>query len=88
MCLLQDALEVGTDADMADIVQEHPHKTANQMFQPRHRYKLTELKENKIRDGIYCVCYWPLDWFTVCLDYHGVNNSACVLYVYLNWLLL
>lgn len=51
---LQDACEVGTDADMADVVQEHPYNSASQMCQKRHRYKLTELKEEKIRDVIDC----------------------------------
>lgn len=53
---LQDAFEVWTDPDMADIVQERGHHTANQMFQPCHWDKLTELKERK-----------SLVWFIVAL---------------------
>lgn len=31
---LQNAFQVWTDVDLVDVVQKHPHDTANQMCQP------------------------------------------------------
>lgn len=61
---LQDAFEVRTDADVADVVQEQPYDTADQMCQPRHRYELAELKDRKSRM-----------WFVVELLVHWLDSS-------------
>ena len=48
---LQDAVEDRTDADVADVVQEHLHHTARQMCQPGNRHKLAELIEEEKKTG-------------------------------------